>query len=199
MAIIKHRVTLEWPGAGSPGVNTWHGEYDEVAASSPQAQIDALKDFYTGLLPMLVKGMVIKHDGRPFAVDTLEEFPSTSWQLSTATTQIGLPFASMLCVSWSTGLRARRGMGRTFVGPLNRDVDDGSGTPKAGTPEEVEAIAEALVTASDGFIGNSLGVWGLTNKTPKGSIPDPEAPRTYRPFTGAKVADKYAVLRSRRD
>jgi hypothetical protein len=199
VAILKHRVKLTWNGAGSPGVNTWHSEIDEVLASDAQAITDTLKNFYTAIASLLRPGLTVTYDENPYAVDTLEEFETTGWTVTSTGSSVIMPAPVMACVAWKTALRARRAMGRTFIGPLSNAVDGTDGTLAAGALTTLNNAAQALVTASNSHVGNALGVYGYRDAKPKDQVRTGLEPKDFRPFTSGSVQDKYAVLRSRRD
>jgi hypothetical protein len=111
-----------------------------------------------------------------------------------------MPASQALVVSWRTSLRGRRGMGRTFIGPLNDGNMSNSGLPEASRVATLTAGAQALVDASDTANGWAIGVWGLVDPWNDWSVPPPaDVPRVHRDVVSTKVTPKFAVLRSRRD
>ena len=199
MAILRHQIQLSWPGGGGPGVNTWHQEID-ASLAEPQAVIDTLKNFYTEISGFYPGGTTIRHLGTVTDVDTDEEQGGlVGWTVTSASPTSRLPAAAMMCLSWRSTLRARRGMGRTFIGPLTDAVDDGDGTPANDFVAALTTAGQNLITASQSHVNQEMGVYGLVDPIPKGTVPTGLEPRTLRPFMACTVNDKYAILRSRRD
>lgn len=204
MGVYRVPIDLEWTGPGSPGVNVFHirTANDIPPWGEVQDAVDAIHAFYTAansgvdqLSPLFAGGTVISCD-EAMNVETQEAVPVSFPEITSAATIGDLPAANQLVVSWRTSLRARRGMGRTFLGPLNMSVVEADGSPNPTILAQVRAAAAGLIDASSGVNDWAVGVWGL--ETPHtGDLPDP--PRVLRDFTSYTVADQFAVLRSRRD
>jgi hypothetical protein len=109
------------------------------------------------------------------------------------------PQALALVVTWRTEVAARRGRGRTFVGPLAPAVVATDGTPADTARSTLATAAAALVSSSQGFANGAIGVWGYQSAyTGEGDRP-PGQPRVLRDFTGSTIRDLFGILRSRRD
>jgi hypothetical protein len=104
-----------------------------------------------------------------------------------------------VCVTWRTTLVARRGTGRTFLGPLAGGSMSADGTPDDTILANVRTRSQALVDASRSDNGYAIGVYGL--ESPWGGVgPAPsDTPRVLRDIIGYRIRDQFAVLRSRRD
>lgn len=105
-----------------------------------------------------------------------------------------------ICINWKTSIRARRGRGRTFCGPLLATVNDATGTINDGNITQLKNATNTLLAASQASNGWALAVYGLVNPAPKGTPPEELAalPHVARDFTGYTINDHFAVMRSRR-
>lgn len=209
MPVFRLPVHLEsnsWSGA--PGVNVWHIR----TAGSPSLDLptwatqfggalDAIQTFYESTSTLWRAGLKAR-----FGLDALDVDEQTT-PLETEQREVTIGFGEpaptplALCVSWRTALRARRGFGRTFVGPLYAGVrDPGSGAPTAASLLTLRNAAAALVADSAAGNGWAIGVYGL-EKPAKQSVlnPDGSFPHVFRDFVSSNVNAKYAVMRSRRD
>ncbi len=93
-----------------------------------------------------------------------------------------------LSITWLTDgvVNGRRVRGRTFIVPIIATSYDNTGSLDTGVVSQAQSAADALVTAAAG----NLLVWHRPVNGGGGSV---------HPVTGARVADKAAILRSRRD
>jgi hypothetical protein len=204
MSVFRVPVSLEFPGTGSPGVNVWSVRTvsGTVAIDELDAALDALQVFYDSIRLLAPNGW--KATIGPDIVErtTSEDHSQAPRVISSVSSGSFLPQANQIVVSWRTSLRARRGMGRTFIGPLRADQADVDGTPTAGAIGAVQSAANTLVSASlSNAFGWAVGVWGLQNPgsyDAQGRL-IPGQPHVHRDTTSAKVKDQFAVLRSRRD
>lgn len=174
-----------------PGYNIFHIRsktgVDEGAAVS--AFLTTLQEFYTAqerLFPETVsfifgEGMIRDPYGAPTYV------PDDSTTLTIG--EGGAPAAAFqaLVVSWRTTSATRSGRGRTFLGPISRDLTDADGTPDATAISEARAAASDLVDASESV----LTPWALGVYSVKEGV--------FRDVTGSAVRDRWAYLSSRRD
>jgi len=110
------------------------------------------------------------------------------------------PAPAGACQTWRTGgvHFGHKVTGRTFLVPLSQAAFDTDGTLLNAVITEAATAAAALIAAPVGF-----GVWSR----PKPARPDPNDPGTTLPpepgaifaVQAGSLADKAAVLRSRRD
>lgn len=203
MAIYRVPINVSWAGQGSPGVNIWH-----VRTTAPvgvddtdqiNAALDAMHTFYGSVSSYCAKntqwalGDVVNVDDKTTRAGAFSPVQAVLG---------GNPAPSVLqiCVSWRTAIAARRGMGRTFLGPLSTTALDTDGTPTANALSAIQSAANTLITASSGTNGWAIGVWGLQNPAPRGTPPSGYLglPRVLRDIISARVRDQFAVLRSRR-
>jgi hypothetical protein len=113
-----------------------------------------------------------------------------------------LPPHDSVVVSWRTELRARRGMGRTFIGPLTDAAQGSDGTPFATFLSDLVTAGNTLLEASEAdTAGWAVGVWGLQSPGEYDQFGRliPGQAHVHRDCTSFKIRDKFAVLRSRRD
>lgn len=190
-------------GSVSPGVNVWHLRTDTDATDTAghamaQDALDKLRAFYGSLAAGMASGTTYKCDG----ITDVESDEGVSLNWSTVTgAQAGqlLPPASSVCISWKTSIRARRGMGRTFIFPITYGWLDGDGTLLAGALTILNGAATTLRDASLLDNGWAFGVWGQQNAMPGAdSLARRNAPHVLRDFTGFNIKDKFATMRSRR-
>jgi hypothetical protein len=203
MTILRVPINIAFPGAGSPGANIWHiRTADNVPAtelSQANTLIGYIRQFYFSNVTEFPATTV-------FSIGTVTE-EETSREISptfatvTGTGVGSAPQALAMVVTWRTEIAARRGRGRTFVGPLSTATIQSDGTPSTSSRNAIVAAAAALVTSSMGFANGAIGVYGYQNaKTGGPGEPrDPEDPKLFRDFTGSAVRDLFGVLRSRRD
>lgn len=113
-----------------------------------------------------------------------------------ATTFFG-PLASGLCVQWNTAamVHHRHLRGRTFLVPLDAALGDANGTPNSAAIADANAFGAAITALSPG--GAQQVIWSRPTFTEPGHTIDRAG--TDSPVTGHTVADKFCVLRSRRD
>lgn len=203
MPIYRLPVRLTWSGNGSPGANIWH---IRTTTSNPVGDVELagavtkIHDFYAGVIGMLAAGTKVEADYAT-VTDTKEMAPVTWAPMTSGAATGDLPPAVQVVVSWRTSIAARRGMGRTFIGPLSGGMCDAEGTVSDSQLDSLRNTATALVNASTAATGWSIGVYGLQDQAPPGiSSRDRAAlPHVLRDITSVRVKDQFAVLRSRRD
>lgn len=199
MPVIRVPVKVRWNGPGTPGVNIWHfrtvSALNELGAQVWQVgyALSTIKKFYddtAGLRP----ASVVHTIGEDLVdVETDEIVPGVAVATSVgAMGEAYAPQSLQMCVNWRTSLAARRGRGRTFLGPLHNTVMDGDGSPTAVALNTIRAAADAVVDSSDNVNGWAIGVWGQETLY----VPEP---KVLRDVVAAQVSDKFAILRSRRD
>ena len=211
MAVYKVPILLNWTSStGGPGVNVWHarttGDFTTSSADL-QSLLDDLHDFYTAVLAGPAAGGGGLAGGYTISLgdvtdqETSEYGGTYSFANITGGATGSAPPVLAAVVGWRTSLSARRGRGRTFLGPLSPTALESNGTIATSHKAHWETAAQALVDASSGFANGSWGVWGLVNPAPEGTEPEdiPDLPHVLRDFTGFRVRDIFASLRSRRD
>lgn len=191
MPVYRSTAVISHPSLGGNGTNTWHARTDSLAVSQ-DAQLqditDVIEAFCNGCNDVLAGGTLITHDGvwvrvddPPGEVRDIDGFSSLS-----GTSQAPLPPSQCLVVGWGTAQAGRRARGRTFVGPLGLNTLQDNGTPTEASRTALEGHAATLVAASEATNDWAIGVWS-------------EVDGVLRDFTRAAVANKFSVLRSRRD
>lgn len=199
MAILRVPIEQQWTGAGSPGVNVWHIRADDTLVQETlDLMLAALHDFYASISSYFGPGWVASFEA---AVDeeSREAYSSTAFPTMSNTGGNAAPPALAICIGWKTNTVARRGMGRTFLGPLNGTVIELDGTISAGVVTGISTAAQALVDVSETANNGALGVYGYQNAVPKGGSRQPTDPRVIRDITGFRIRDQFAIMRSRRD
>jgi hypothetical protein len=175
-------------------------------AGDLQLAVDELRNFYGALnggaspIDSVFAPNMTANIGQVVNVADQTSVAPTFAQIVSGAAAAESPQVLQVCIAWRTALAARRGMGRTFVGPLNTNVNQSDGTVAEAPLARIRNAAAALVTASTASGGWAWGVYGLQSPMPDPPPPNPEdQPRVLRDFTGSAVRDKFAVLRSRRD
>lgn len=194
MAIL--RVKVRWTGFnGAPGYNVFHfGNWASPEMSNAQGSVDALTTFYMAL--RTYHPSVIRWDIDP-AVEVLDE--ATGELRSYLQTTPPATIAALGTGNWSaptgyvinwlteTVRRGRRVRGRTFMVPMAASAMAPDGTLDSSALTAINNAATSLAMNS----GSSLAVYGRPTKD--------QADGVYADVTSVRVADKAAVLRSRRD
>lgn len=191
MPTVRIPVEIQNPNWPSSTFNVWHartdggaGEYELVGA--------ALHTFYTAVADHLEGPATLVFPPSLLEVNTGEDVP---W---TAPTQIALaasdaaPPGIAVTVSWQTSLRARRGRGRTFLGPLDKLTIGSDGKVGTTALTSIQAAVDDLVDASTAAANWAIGIYGQQDK----AIP---AVKVLRDITKGTVRGNFAHLRSRRD
>lgn len=198
MAVFRIPVTLSWPGAGSPGVNVFHLRTTESSGSASNLLIidEALNDLHTFLFACYQEvgcnGLAYSAGQGIVDVATQEEISRTGWSETNSVADGAAPPVLAVVVGWRTTLAARRGRGRTFLGPLRSGVIQSDGTIGTTALNALQSAASTFVTNSQGIAGGAFAVYGQEN------LGDPSG-HVARDITGYRIKDKFAVLRSRRD
>lgn len=202
MAIYRVPVNIAYTGAGSPGVNVWHVRSTGSFATNPsdlQGMVTAIRTFYNSLVAYFPTTQSFTL-GTVTDVETDEEAVPT-WATVTGTTAGGyLPQANCIVVTWKTTVAARRGRGRTFVGPLISTIAQTDGTIVDASRTAFLGAANTLVSTSTAYANGAVGVWGLQNSRAAGdTTPYDQLPHVLRDVTGASIRDLFGIMRSRRD
>lgn len=203
MTIYRVPIELNWNGNGSPGVNVFHVRAGTGTTNTQdqalQAALDAIKTFYTSIASVLAYQVTV-NSGEIVTMDTKEIATPTAFTVQSSGLNHAPPQLAMV-VGWRTILAARRGMGRTFIGPLSEAmVDNSTGLPTNSAMTTLSNAAQALVTASlSTGSGWGLGVWGLEAAAPKGTNPRDlhSLPHISRDITSFRIHQRFATLRSR--
>lgn len=193
MPVYRVPVELASQKLPSSAWNIWHVRTVADPGDVGPA-LDALADFYTAVGGHLGASAVVK-----FPLSVVEVFTDTEAEIASVPADIPVTAAEMeaqgltLPITWKTSLRARRGTGRTFLGPMNQNQTTSlTGWPSDLLRADVATAATALVAASTAGSGWSLCVLGQENK-------GVSTPKVARDIIGFKVATKWGFLRSRRD
>lgn len=201
MAIFRVPFNIAFLGAGSPGANIWHIRTATLTQSGELNEANALigyiRSFYTTAATYLPTTCTVSL-GTVTEEETQREISPTFANVA------GLGSGAMMqalaiVVTWKTTIAARRGRGRTFVGPLATVVVQSDGTIVDSVRTSILGAANALVTSSLAYGNGAVGVYGYASAKSQGVPRDPNDPRVFRDFTGATVRDLFGVLRSRRD
>jgi hypothetical protein len=183
-------------GSGSPGVVTIYGTHSPAEDdTSGQALLDRLEAALTAVAPIINSSTAFVSDG------TVDDISAASGNLTGTRSLSGFsvsgssgtsyaPKAVALCVNWltSTYIAGRRLRGRTFVSPLSQFAQDNDGSPTSTALGYADDFGDAWLTGGPG--GITTVVWHRPTGGSGGSTAQ---------ITAHSVADKFAVLRSRRD
>lgn len=197
MAVYRLPVNLQWIGPGSPGANIWHFRTQSTVDDSAEVSgaVSAIRAFYFSLAGVNILAPNLFMSATEAVDVESQEVKSVDFAtINTGTAGTDAPEVLQICIGWRTSIAARRGRGRTFLGPLNGSALESNGSIAEAAVTAVTNSAEALVEASDSANGWGVGVYGLQT-----SGTGPNGPKVLRDFTGARVRDRFAVLRSRRD
>lgn len=210
MSLFRVPIEISYTDAGGPGVNVWAvrttGPGDALNQDQLEDAVAGIHAFYQFLRDNGTAPSNLWASGTTFALgtiverDTDEEWDAPWTDIVCSTGTGDLPPHLAVCVSWRTSVRARRGMGRTFLGPLNSGALETNGSLAPGVLTMVNSAASTLISASIAGSGWAIGVYGQESKIP-GATPEDRrnAPHVHRDITNHQVRDQFAVLRSRRD
>nr|CRY97286.1 hypothetical protein [uncultured prokaryote] len=190
MATFRLAVDINWThGSGSPGANVWHGRTTSgLDGSEIGGLVDDLEAFYTSIASLYTSDTVLSFSGEVAGVgdDADDSLVVPGWTVTGSGSPNALSTALQLCISWRTGSGGRSGRGRTFIGPFNASTADANGLPLASKTASLNAAAAALVAAGGARGNGSFGVYSPTDNV-------------IRDFVSGAAANKFAILRSRRD
>lgn len=214
MTILRVPVQFTYTSGGPPGTNVWHvrsggatlsDAADDVAT---QQAVNAIHTFYETLCNLDFTARPIFPSGMTFTLGSVVDLASSEEQtpdwspISSTGGENSAPPVLAVVVSWRTSIAARRGRGRTFIGPLGASCMQADGTISELHLGDIRNACTDLVAASTGINNWAIGVWGQ-DQMMSGENVTPEqraaAPRRFRDVTGYAVKDRFAVLRSRRD
>ena len=203
MPVFRVPATITWPGQGSPGVNVWSVRTTEgsIIQDELELALGAIDTFYEAIRLYLAPGTTGTVGADIVDRESLSDESRPTRSAASSAVTSAFPYFTQMCIGWKTALRARRGMGRTFVGPMSRSADGGDGTPSDAAVTALKAAGDALIDASDSANGWAVGVWGLVNPGQYDALGRllPGQPHVHRDLVACKVRDQFAVLRSRRD
>jgi hypothetical protein len=203
MTIFRCPINITFPGAGSPGANIWHfrtiGAIGAAENSQAAAMTLLIKNFYFALSALYPTGTTISI-GTVTEVGTAREITPGMTTVTGGGTGSAMQ-ALAAVVTWKTTIAARRGRGRTFVGPLSTGVVQSDGTITDANLSTIRSAATSLVSASLADGNGAIGVYGYKDaKLPgKANLRNPADEKLFRDVTGSQVRDLFGVLRSRRD
>lgn len=184
------RITAVWTGAtGLPGYSRFHFNGD-LTSSDASTAANAVRNFFTTVRPWLPSaitiqvGNVAEHFDLTGALIGTVSYAALSPETGSGTA--GFSAASGACVTWLTDsfLAGRSVKGRTFLVPLDAVAYQTDGTL-------VDTTKAAILNAG----------YALASTTPPLVIVSRAAGLVVgiSAVTDVRVADKAAVLRSRRD
>lgn len=206
------RVKAEWSGfIGAPGyTNLFFGLKGGTfawSAAAAQEAVDSVKALltYTANYPTTVNIQVSPEvDVIDSDTGELVEFHTapTTPALITGTSTASVAGPAGACISWSTdGVhRGRKVRGRTFIVPLATTSYEPNGTIFPGFLTAIRTNASGYLTMARTLV--EPNIWARPFTEPEvvgGPIPPTVVPGAAFRITSASVADKVAVLRSRRD
>jgi len=206
VAVWRLNVYGDFSNGAGRCINTWHvrtGNLIPTEQAAINSAASALRSFY-GTVANLCPSLPAATWRCDFAVNVQDQtdlpVSQTSFApVATAGGAIWAPPHLAICVSWKTSIRARRGRGRSFLGPLTGGQMQSDGTVLDASLTTLTTAATTLVNASLTDNDWALGVWGLENPAPPGFGGDyNDLPHVIRDFTGFSMQDKFAVMRSRR-
>lgn len=198
MSVVRIPVTLNWPGSGAPGINVFHLRTTEDWDTAGHDLIvddalDVLATFVDAVYDIVAPvGFTWSLGENVVDVASSEARDFTVRSGATASTDTPAPHALAVVVGWKTTLAARRGRGRTFLGPCRKGLIDTDGTIEPGNLANIRTHADTFVASSSSIAGGSFAVWGQEAAGVPGV-------NVARDITSANVRDVFAVLRSRRD
>lgn len=189
------RVTAVWTGfPGAPGYSNFFfsafGGGDLV-----DLEVERVRSFFTNLGSAVPSSVTVQVQQEAAILDD-DDGSLISYALATDNPSpvefVGdsdYSGASGAAVTWNTETvnRGRRVRGRTFVVPLSIQAYDSDGTLSSSALNSLNAAGEALIGDGD---GPQFVVW---------SRPQGGGGGVAAPVVSHRVADRVAVLRSRRD
>lgn len=200
MPIYRLPVTITDPRAGVC-TNVWHVRTvgsGGGATSDLQGAATSLRSFYNSMVGFWPVGNSITAD---FAVDVQAASDAPVTWAAIAGTGAGnvAPPHLAVCITWKTSIRARRGRGRTFLGPMVGALIGPDGTITDANLTTLRTAAQNLINDSLVDNGWAISIWGQETAAPKGFTGDrADLPHVGRDIQSYSIADKWAVMRSRR-
>lgn len=193
MAIYRVPIELQNANLPSWAYNIWHlrttaaGAEIDTAIAALYAFYDSLKGYLAPSTTVVFPSAVVEVTDDTEASVGNVPLPINSTGTSAAPPGLAVTF------SWKTSIRARRGRGRTFLGPLSQSVFDSSGRTFSTFHNAAGVAAQELIDQSELNLNEwAFGVYGQQNA-------GLEEPKVLRDFTGFDISRKLAHLRTRRD
>lgn len=195
-------IRAEWSGwNGGPGLSQF-----AVVLPDPNtlaAAIAAISSAFSSIAPLIPQGINIAFPG------LVEQYESTTGVLlgdttvTAGTSRTGGGTGPMIAaqgssITWTTSeiQNGRRVRGRTFIVPLVSSAFDTDGTLSDLGQAYTQQFADGILDYNETAGTSRIAVWGRPREASGGN---PARPSSLAPISGARVADKAAVLRSRRD
>lgn len=188
MSLMRRVRTVTTGVGGTP----WYSNlYFENGPGTIQSHIDAVRDFWTALAPLIKNNVSMVVEGDVAIVesttnDIVGVSSATSRTIAGSNTGAALPPANQIVVNWLTGTFSggRQIRGKTFVFNIAASQADSAGGVSVTARGSVITAAQALVTAS--VTPGKLLVFSRS----LGTVAIVQTPA---------VGIKFGVLRSRRD
>lgn len=206
-----YRVRSVWSGGvGLPGYTNFYwssiGDDGVINVADALVNVKAFWEAIKGLLPPVLRIDVDNNvdvldpvTGNLTSVITRTEGGTVTPVANSALDGYSAP--SGACVTWSTPdfVGGHRVKGRTFLVPLSKAVFDTTGSIQTGNLDTIRAAALGLYTK--GVTGTAdMVIWHRPRKAnPLAVPPVAAAPGSQHLVNGHSVADKAAILTSRRD
>lgn len=191
-----YRVKTRWTGfTGSPGYTILHFDAaTEPTTAGAQSAYTSAHTFFQGISSALPSAVRLTVETAVELIDTptgmmQDVFTVTAGTAISGTVTGGFSSSTGACVNWNTPevRNGRRVRGRSFIVPLASSQYDTDGTLTAASLTDLQAAADALA-------GSGFSFMVYKRPTVKGAS-DGDASAV----TSARIADKTAILRSRRD
>jgi hypothetical protein len=204
LARVRTEIT-GWPGA--PGLMTqyfrktgggaWTAYDDLMVGKVDDAWAEIVDIMPPTMVARTLPEIDIIEDTTGEILQTIEASSSQS-QTGVASPGWYLPTATGFCVIWRTNgvVNGKHVRGRSFIVPVAANAQESDGTPIATALTFVNSFATTLIS---GGTSVALAVWSRPKVVPNSD------PKAYVRFgsshlvTSHTLADKFAVLRSRRD
>lgn len=197
------KTTSTWTGfSGAPGYTNLYFEHQDPPSTTADNAALATRGLWVGLSTMLPNDVSIQVSSLVEEIDDAEgdlvgEVTATSALATVTGTDSGIwSGPSGVVLNWTTTSihRARRVKGRTYAVPLGGVAYENNGTIGSTPLTSIRAAAAAFLA----FPGCDPVIWCrpvYTDTEPRTLV----APGAHYPVTGYNVADRVAILRSRRD
>lgn len=188
MVDFRAVVRIADPSLGGTGVNVYHGHLGSDPDGDFGPLMVSLSAIYDDISLIFPSTTVLSWDGTATtlgASPALLTSPADAWSVTGTGGTHPAPPANCIVAGFSTALRTRSGRGRTFLGPIDRDQVQDNGTPYETTRETISAAYQNIID-EDESADSYFGVWSPTDNV-------------LRQWTSCQVANRFGVLRSRRD
>jgi hypothetical protein len=188
---------MQWNGfSGAPGYTNLHFELGTTPTTTQlNDTLTKVRTFFNAIAPYMPTGVNITY---PFIFEQFDAatgelaqtFPVTSPAPTSGASTGNYASSTGACMTWSTGsiVNGRRLRGRTFLVPMGTAGFASDGTLSAALVTAANTAAATLIASTSGL---ALNIWAR---------PDPGAANgVIGAVTAGNMADRAAVLRSRRD